>query len=72
VEGVNNDVIVSSVITAGNMFLQMPMHMSYQSLYKLACIMNSVYNTQESPPLVEPQPSELSTLFFFFNPLAAE
>jgi len=57
VEGVNNDVILSSLITASHFFLQMPMHITYQSLYKLGCIMNSVYNTQESPPLVEPQPN---------------
>ncbi|XP_054271862.1 A-kinase anchor protein 1, mitochondrial-like isoform X1 [Macrosteles quadrilineatus] len=57
VEGVNNDVILSSLITAGNFFLQMPSHLSYQCLYKLACLMNTVYNTQESPALVEPQPN---------------
>uniref|UniRef100_A0A1B6LWE8 Tudor domain-containing protein n=1 Tax=Graphocephala atropunctata TaxID=36148 RepID=A0A1B6LWE8_9HEMI len=56
VEGVNNDVILSSLITAGHFFLQLPMHMSYQSLYRLACIMNTVYNTTESPPLPDPQP----------------
>uniref|UniRef100_A0A1B6G7Z0 Tudor domain-containing protein n=1 Tax=Cuerna arida TaxID=1464854 RepID=A0A1B6G7Z0_9HEMI len=56
VEGVNNDVLLSSLITAGHFFLQMPMHISYQSLYRLACIMNNVYNTQESPPLPDPQP----------------
>jgi len=56
VEGVNNDVIISSLITAGHLFLQLPMHMSYNSLYRLACIMNSVYTTQESPPIVDPRP----------------
>lgn len=52
----NNDVVVSYVVTASHLCLQLPMHITYQNLYRMACIMNSAYSTVDSPPLLDPQP----------------
>uniref|UniRef100_A0A0A9YJ96 A-kinase anchor protein 1, mitochondrial n=1 Tax=Lygus hesperus TaxID=30085 RepID=A0A0A9YJ96_LYGHE len=54
VEGVNNDVILSSLITAAHFFLQQPSHPSYSSLSALNTIMNTVYNSPEAPVLDPP------------------
>uniref|UniRef100_A0A1B6DQ92 Tudor domain-containing protein n=1 Tax=Clastoptera arizonana TaxID=38151 RepID=A0A1B6DQ92_9HEMI len=54
VEGVNNDVLLSSLITAGHFFLQQPTHPSYPSLLTQNVMMNALYNSPEAPPLSEP------------------
>ncbi|XP_075220753.1 A-kinase anchor protein spoonbill [Lycorma delicatula] len=54
IDGVNNDVILSSLISAGHFFLQQPTHPSYQSLCQLNFVMNSVYSSPEAPPLDTP------------------
>lgn len=54
VEGVNNDVLISSVVNAGHLFLQQPMHPTYQSLTLLNLNMNQVYNSPEAPVVLEP------------------
>ncbi|KAF6204352.1 hypothetical protein GE061_002693 [Apolygus lucorum] len=54
VEGVNNDVILSSLITAAHFFLQQPSHPSYSSLSALNTVMNTVYNSPEAPVLDPP------------------
>ncbi|XP_065225449.1 A-kinase anchor protein 1, mitochondrial isoform X2 [Planococcus citri] len=54
VEGVNNDVVISSVVTAGHLFLQQPMHPSYQSLTLLNISMNQVYSSPEAPVVSKP------------------
>lgn len=51
VEGVNNDVILSSLISAAHFFLQQPSHPSYASLSALNAVMNSVYSAPEAPIL---------------------
>lgn len=54
VENVNNDVILSSLITAAHFFLQQPSHPSYSSLGTLNQVMNQVYSTSEAPTLETP------------------
>lgn len=54
VENVNNDVILSSLITAAHFFLQQPSHPSYGSLGALNQVMNQVYSTSEAPTLETP------------------
>ncbi|KAK9504050.1 hypothetical protein O3M35_010487 [Rhynocoris fuscipes] len=54
VEGVNNDVILSSLITAAHFFLQQPSHPSYSSLGSLNHVMNQVYSSCEAPCLETP------------------
>ncbi|XP_014252448.1 KH domain-containing protein akap-1 [Cimex lectularius] len=54
VEGVNNDVILSSLISAAHFFLQQPSHPTYGSLSALNQIMNQVYSTDEAPVLESP------------------
>lgn len=54
VEGVNNDVILSSLISAGHFFLQQPSHPSYLSLGSLNRVMNEVYSLAEAPVLESP------------------
>ena len=58
VEGVNNDVVISSVVTAGHLFLQQPMHPSYQSLPGLNMNMNHVYGSPEAPQVSKPAKGE--------------
>lgn len=54
VEGVNNDVLLSSLISAAHFFLQQPTHPSYQSLSTLNVMMTNVYNSPEAPVLTTP------------------
>lgn len=54
VEGVNNDVLLSSLISAAHFFLQQPTHPSYQSLSTLNVMMTNVYNSPEAPALTTP------------------
>lgn len=54
VEGVNNDVLLSSLISAAHFFLQQPTHPSYQSLSALNVMMTNVYNSPEAPALTTP------------------
>ncbi len=55
VEGVNNDVVISSLVNADHLFLQQPMHPTYQSLTLLNLSMNQVYNSPEAPVVLKPQ-----------------
>ncbi|RZF35498.1 hypothetical protein LSTR_LSTR010189 [Laodelphax striatellus] len=54
VEGVNNDVILSSLVSAGHMFLQQPTHPSFQQLAALNQLMNANYCYNDSPSLEVP------------------
>lgn len=49
VEGINNDVIVSSVISGGHLFLQQPLHPSHPSLSVLQNCLNQSYSNGEAP-----------------------
>lgn len=53
-EGVNNDVLLSSLISAAHFFLQQPTHPGYQSLSTLNVMMTNVYNSPEAPALTTP------------------
>ncbi|CAB0004361.1 unnamed protein product [Nesidiocoris tenuis] len=54
IEGVNNDVILSSLISAAHYFLQQPSHPTYGSLSALNAVMNNVYSLAEAPLLDPP------------------
>lgn len=51
IDGINNDVIISTVIDGGHLFLQQPLHPSYPSLNVLQNCMNQSYSSFESPSL---------------------
>nr|XP_018914274.1 PREDICTED: KH domain-containing protein akap-1 [Bemisia tabaci]XP_018914275.1 PREDICTED: KH domain-containing protein akap-1 [Bemisia tabaci]XP_018914276.1 PREDICTED: KH domain-containing protein akap-1 [Bemisia tabaci]XP_018914277.1 PREDICTED: KH domain-containing protein akap-1 [Bemisia tabaci] len=55
VENMNNDVVVSSLISAGYMFLQQPTHPTYQQLSRLNFTMNANYCSPDAPVMTEPQ-----------------
>ncbi|KAL1140291.1 hypothetical protein AAG570_000223 [Ranatra chinensis] len=54
VEGVNNDVILSSLISAAHFFLQQPSHPTYTALSRLNQVMNVVYSNRDAPVLETP------------------
>lgn len=51
VEGVNNDVAVSAVISGGHIFVQHPLHPSHPSLAVMMRKMQNSYNAMETPLL---------------------
>lgn len=51
IDGINNDVIISTVINGGHLFLQQSLHPSYPSLNLLQNFMNQSYSSFESPLL---------------------
>lgn len=51
VEGINNDVSVSSIVNGGHVFLQQPLHPSFPSLNTLQQCLNQSYNMTETPQL---------------------
>lgn len=53
IEGINNDVIVSTIMTGGHVFFQQPLHPSYPSLNILQSCMQQCYSIEESPALPE-------------------
>lgn len=53
IEGINNDVSVSSIVNGGHLFLQQPLHPTFPSLNKLQHTMNQSYNMTEAPALPE-------------------
>lgn len=60
VEGVNNDTIVSCMVTPRHLFLQQPTHPTFPSLNILSAYMNACYSTDVEqslpPPLPQPVP----------------
>lgn len=58
VEGVNNDTIMSCLVTPSHLFLQQPAHPTYPSLQVLANCMNLCYSdpTLHSPMIPKPVP----------------
>nr|CAH7750231.1 unnamed protein product [Callosobruchus chinensis] len=54
VEGINNDTILSCMVTPNHLFLQQPTHPSFPSLNVLATCMNGCYNDCQSPMLPSP------------------
>lgn len=53
VEGINNDVAISSIVNGGHVFLQQPLHPSFPSLNTMQQCMNQSYNMVETPQLPE-------------------
>ncbi|CAD7077282.1 unnamed protein product [Hermetia illucens] len=53
IEGINNDVIVTSVISGGHLFVQQPLHPSHPTLSILQNCLNKTYSNGEAPGLPE-------------------
>ena len=53
-DGVPNDVMMSSLVSAGHFFLQQPTHSTYASLSLLNHIMAVTYGEHEAPPISSP------------------
>ncbi|KAK6637905.1 hypothetical protein RUM44_008327 [Polyplax serrata] len=53
VESINNDVLLSSLVTAGHFFLQQPTHPTYLSLSRLNSCMNYCYSEPDQPTIPE-------------------
>lgn len=53
IEGINNDVVVSAVISGGHVFVQQPLHPSHPSLVRLQKCLCDNYNTVDTPMLPE-------------------
>lgn len=51
IEGINNDVVISSIMSGGHLFLQQPLHPSYPQLNVLQVCMNQSYSVIETPNL---------------------
>uniref|UniRef100_A0A336KDN8 CSON006628 protein n=1 Tax=Culicoides sonorensis TaxID=179676 RepID=A0A336KDN8_CULSO len=51
IEGINNDVVISSIMSGGHVFLQQPLHPSYPQLNVLQMCMNQSYSVIETPNL---------------------
>lgn len=56
VDGVNNDVILSSLVSAGHLFLQQPIHPTFPALQQLQGCMSSAYADPELPGLPDDFP----------------
>lgn len=63
VEGINNDTIVSCMLTPRHLFLQQPTHPTFLNLNVLSAYMNACYSQEnlEQPPLL-PQPIKENTI----------
>ncbi|XP_022096223.1 A-kinase anchor protein 1, mitochondrial-like [Acanthaster planci] len=60
-EEIVNDVIVSSVVSAGHVFVQQPTHPTYMALTRLNTFMNNCYSQMDmTPPL--PRPIEVGVI----------
>lgn len=53
IEGINNDVIVSAIMSGGHVFFQQPLHPSFPSLNILQSLISQSYSIEESPALPE-------------------
>lgn len=53
IEGINNDVLISAVISGGQVFLQLPLHPSYPQLNMLQHCMNQSYTYIDAPAMTE-------------------
>lgn len=61
-EGVSVDIVVSSIVDAGRIFVQQPTHPSYTSLDRLNTFMNQCYMRDGTVPDI-PRPIECKSLF---------
>jgi len=60
VEGINNDVVLSSLVSAGHMFLQQPTHPTFPALSRLIMTMSQCYSEEVTPSL--PNPARKSSI----------
>lgn len=51
IEGINNDVTISTIVSGGHLFLQQPLHPSYPALSSLQFRMNKWYTNAHAPEL---------------------
>lgn len=55
IEGINNDVTISSIISGGHIFVQQPVHPTHPGLSILQRCMNNNYTKCEALPLTDEQ-----------------
>lgn len=53
IEGINNDVTISTIVSGGHLFLHQPLHPSYPALSSLQYRMNQWYSKNLAPELPE-------------------
>lgn len=53
IEGINNDVAISAIVSGGHLFVQQPLHPSFPSLATLQVCLNQIYSLTESPAMPE-------------------
>uniref|UniRef100_A0A0K8TRY6 Putative a kinase anchor protein n=1 Tax=Tabanus bromius TaxID=304241 RepID=A0A0K8TRY6_TABBR len=51
IEGINNDVVVSSIVSGGHIFVQQPLHPTYPSLHVMQTYLNQSYSIIDAPLL---------------------
>ncbi|XP_074603983.1 KH domain-containing protein akap-1-like [Brevipalpus obovatus] len=61
-EGVSCDVILSSVVNAGHIFLRQPTHPTYPSLSRLDQFMTATYAPTETPAVINPDPGVICSV----------
>lgn len=66
VEGINNDVILSSLVSAGHFFLQQPTHPTYLSLSRLNSCMALCYSEPNQPTIPEGVGGEFRHFSFLY------
>ena len=54
VESVNNDTIMTCLVSAGHFFLQQPLHPTFPSLHALHRLMATTYQDPDVPALPRP------------------
>ncbi|XP_053680305.1 A-kinase anchor protein 1, mitochondrial [Anopheles nili] len=63
VEGINNDVAVSCIITVGHLFVHQPLHPTYLALNGMQNSLNQSYTLSEAPALPEIIPNAVCVAF---------
>ena len=61
IEGVINDVMISSCVTLDHIFVQQPTHPTYPALSRMHKMLSTVYEQPGIPQLVRPFNSKLLT-----------
>lgn len=67
VEGINNDVAISCIITVGHLFVHQPLHPTHLTLNSMQNSLNQSYTQNEAPALPELVPNAVCVAFVADN-----
>uniref|UniRef100_A0A182XWH2 Uncharacterized protein n=1 Tax=Anopheles stephensi TaxID=30069 RepID=A0A182XWH2_ANOST len=67
VEGINNDVAISCIITVGHLFVHQPLHPTHLTLNSMQNSLNQSYTQNEAPALPEIVPNAVCVAFVADN-----